>query len=94
MRRALFCLLLLAGGALAATPPDEDEDQLYPFPPGPNAALARRVCSACHSANTVARRRYDAEDARRLYRVMVTSDLESATARRVISYLTTTLGDD
>jgi hypothetical protein len=65
-----------------------------PFPPGPNAALARRICSACHSANTVARRRYDAEDARRLYRVMVTSDLESDTARRVISYLTTTLGDD
>jgi hypothetical protein len=66
MSRALLCLFPLAGAALAATPPDKE--QLYPFPAGPNAAPARR--------------RHDEEDARRLYRAMVTSDPESVTARR------------
>lgn len=86
---------LLAGAAATAlaASPDEDEDALYPFPPGPNAALAKQVCTACHSATVVARRNYDEEEAKRLYRLMI-GDTENERAARVIGYLTTVLGYD
>ena len=97
MRRGSLPLVLalLAGGAATgfAASPDEDEDALYPFPPGANAALTRQVCTNCHSANVVTRRKYDEEEATRFYRLMI-GDVGNDNARRIIAYLSTTLGYD
>ena len=92
---ALAAATWLAAGisAAAAPPPDEDEDRLYPFPPGEHAALTRQTCSACHDGSLVANRRYDAESARRYFRLMV-GDPDSELGRKVIAYLTTVLGED
>ncbi|WP_426956291.1 hypothetical protein [Muricoccus radiodurans] len=90
---ALLLAAVLAAGTGWAASPDEDEDRLYPFPPGPGAALTREVCTACHGANVVVRRRYDEDEARRLYRLMI-GDPGNERAQRIIAYLTETLGDD
>lgn len=68
---------------------DQDAD---PFPPAPDAALVKHVCSACHAATPVLDQRYSREDAERYYANMVGSDLSSRQAQKVIAYLSTVLG--
>jgi hypothetical protein len=86
-------LLALAIQAPGATSPDEDETHLYPFPPGENAAVTRQTCSECHDGTIVTARRYDEESARRYFRLMV-GNPETELGRKVIAYLTDTLGEE
>ncbi|HWI13696.1 MAG TPA: hypothetical protein VNT02_05555, partial [Burkholderiales bacterium] len=46
-------------------------EDIAPFPPGPNAALVKKVCTSCHSATWVIDRRYDLAAAKKVYRLFV-----------------------
>jgi hypothetical protein len=85
--------VVLAVGIAAAASPDEDEDRLYPFPPGEHAALTRQTCAACHDPSVVTTKRYDEESARRYFRIMV-GNPDTETARKVITYLSTVLAEE
>jgi hypothetical protein len=67
-------------------------DDFTPFPPGENAALVKKACTECHSANLVISRQFDQELATRQYKKFV-GDPDSDEGRTVIKYLTTVLGE-
>ncbi|WP_336489286.1 hypothetical protein [Methylobacterium nigriterrae] len=66
-------------------------DDFSPFPPGENAALAKKVCTECHAANVVLSAQFDEKLARKQYKLFV-GDPDSDEGQKVIKYLTTTLG--
>lgn len=67
-------------------------DDFAPFPPGENAALVKKACTECHSANLVISTQFDQELATRQYKKFV-GDPDSEEGRKVIKYLTTVLGE-
>ncbi len=77
----LAVLPVLAGGA----------DDFAPFPSGENAALVKKTCTECHSANIVLSTQFDEALARRQYKLFV-GDPDSEEGQKVIKYLTTVLG--
>lgn len=91
------------GGAFGAAPaPDaapaepealSDEDaNASPFPAGPHAALVKKVCTGCHAARVMLDMTFTREDAERYYKNMVSDDLSTDQAQKIIAYLTTTMG--
>jgi hypothetical protein len=70
----------------------EEDQNASPFPPGPHAALVKKVCTECHLAQVVLNMRFTPDEAVRFYKVMVSSNIETDQAKRVIEYLSTTLG--
>ena len=98
----LAAVLALSASALAfaqtpATPPpaaptlSAEDQNAAPFPPGPNAALVNKVCTECHSASRVLDLRYTREDAESFYKNMVSMDVETEQAKKIIEYLSTAL---
>ncbi len=85
-------LRVLGWAALAALPAlVVAAEDFAPFPPGENAALVKKTCTECHSANVVISTQFDEALARRQYKLFV-GDPDSEEARKVIKYLTTVLG--
>mgnify|MGYP003352399020 CR=1 FL=1 len=84
--------IALALSALLVPVATDAADSHEPFPAGPNALLAKQVCSACHPAALVIDRRYDEAEAKKFYRLMV-GDPESEQGRLIVRYLTTALGE-
>ncbi|HYZ62061.1 MAG TPA: hypothetical protein VE650_06360 [Acetobacteraceae bacterium] len=82
--RSLWLLILLPVAAAA--------QETAPFPPGPDAALVKEVCSHCHDGRVVVNKRYDEAAARRYWTVMIGTDPDAPVAKRVIAYLTSVLG--
>jgi hypothetical protein len=69
------------------------EDQnATPFPAGRHAAVVKRVCTECHNANPILDLKFSKEEAERYYRTMVSSNIETDDAKKIIEYLSTTLG--
>jgi hypothetical protein len=102
---ALSCAALSIGGAaLSQEPPanapatdasvtlSEEDQNAAPFPAAPNAALVKKVCSSCHPPTAVLDMRFTHDDAELYYANMVSSDLSTDQARKVIEYLSTALG--
>lgn len=96
-------LLMLAATAFAqdaaqlapAAPAQElsEEDRnAAPFPAGPNAALVKKVCVDCHDASRVLDLRYTRSEAEGFYKNMVSEDLTTDQAKKIIDYLVTHLG--
>jgi hypothetical protein len=80
---ALSCLALPAFAAPA--------DDVAPFPPGENAALVKKTCTACHAASVVLSVQFDTALARQQYKLFV-GDPDSEEGKKVVQYLTTALG--
>lgn len=70
----------------------EEDRNADPFPPGLHAGLTKQVCTECHPARLMLDIRYTQEEAEDYYFNMVSEDLESEQAQKIIYYLTTTLG--
>jgi hypothetical protein len=83
----LMMTLLLAGPAAGDTPNGS-------FPPGGGVALTQKICTRCHGANLILSKIFDAASAERYWRTMVGTDPNSDEARKVITYLSTVLGED
>ena len=64
-----------------------------PFPPGEHAALVKETCTECHSANLVTDKTFDRASAERYYKLMVSEDISTDDAQKIIEYLSTTLND-
>ncbi len=64
----------------------------YPFPPGKNAKLAKKVCSSCHVADFVIYRVYDEKMAREYYDSML-GNPDTEQGKMIIEYLVTVLGE-
>jgi len=92
----LLCVKLSVGIATAclvhSTVCTRAADDFAPFPSGENAALVKKICTECHSANLVISTQFDQELARRQYKKFV-GDPDSEDGRKVIKYLTTVLGE-
>ncbi len=86
LSRALGWTVLAALPVLGAV-----ADDFAPFPPGENAALVKKTCTECHSANVVLSTQFDEALARRQYKLFV-GDPDSEEGQKVIKYLTTVLG--
>ena len=100
----LSCAVVsISGIALSQEPPatapgkdapivlSEEDQNAAPFPPAPNAGLVKHICSSCHPATAVLDQRFSREDAERYYGDMVSSDLSTDQAQKVIAYLSTAL---
>jgi hypothetical protein len=89
-------LMLLVGAAVACLSFPaicvRAADDFAPFPPGENAALVKKRCTECHSANLVLSAQFDRELATKQYRKFV-GDPDSEEGRKVIKYLITYLGE-
>jgi hypothetical protein len=79
-----ICLSLVPVSAHAA-------EDFAPFPPGENATLAKKTCTACHAANVVISTQFDEALALKQYKKYV-GETDTDDARKVIAYLTTVLG--
>lgn len=94
---AIALLLAVSGAAFAqdAAPAGELSEadmNASPFPPGPHAAVVKKVCTECHMAQVILDRKFTPDEAVRYYKVMVSSDIETEQAKQIIEYLSTTLG--
>ncbi len=69
----------------------EEIEEAFPFPPGKNAQLVKKVCASCHDAGMVYYRTYDEKSANEYYDLMV-SDPDPEQRKKIIEYLTTVLG--
>jgi hypothetical protein len=65
-------------------------EDFAPFPPGENASLAKKTCTACHAANVVISTQFDEALALKQYKKYV-GETDTDDARKVIKYLTTVL---
>ena len=70
----------------------EDDLNASPFPAGLHAALVKKVCTQCHAARVMLDMTFTREDAERYYKNMVSEDLSTDQAQKIIAYLTTTMG--
>jgi hypothetical protein len=66
----------------------------FPFPAGPNAALVKATCSRCHAGALVTGRTFSKEEATDYYARMTSEDPTAPEAQKIITYLSTVLGDD
>lgn len=86
---------LLAGLALFAQVARADDDaHSFPFPAGPNAALVKATCTRCHGGGLVTGRTFSKEEATDYYARMTSEDPGAPDAQKIITYLSTVLGDD
>jgi len=86
---------LFAGLALFAQAARADDDaHAFPFPPGPNAALVKAACAKCHAGALVTGRTFSKEEATDYYARMTSEDPTTPEAQKIITYLSTVLGDD
>lgn len=84
-----FAALVLSFQAARAA----DDARAYPFPPGPNAALVKATCARCHDPTVVTGRTFSKEEAVDYYARMTSEDPNTPEAQKVITYLSTVLGD-
>ncbi len=90
---AAFSLCAMAMSvAQGAQELSEEDKNATPFPAGANAALVKKVCVDCHDAGRVMDVKYTREEAEALYKNMVSSDISTDQARKIIEYLVTHLG--
>ena len=64
----------------------------YPFPPGKNAKLVKKVCSSCHGADFAVSRVYNEKTARKDYELML-GNPDTEQGKMIIEYLVTVLGE-
>lgn len=77
---------LAAGPTSAQTPPDQ-------FPPGEGRELTAQVCTACHGADTVTRRRMPADEWRKMVEFMVSygAQADDKQQAEIVEYLSRAL---
>ena len=87
-----LAFVFLASQAAGQELSDADRNA-QPFPPGEHAALVKETCTECHSANLVTDKTFDRASAERYYKLMVSEDISTDDAQKIIEYLSTTLND-
>lgn len=76
----------------AAAAVDESGDP-SPFPPGPNAMLVKQTCSQCHTPNVIVTQTFDEKTARKLYQKMMGESPDTERGKKIVTYLSTVLGE-
>jgi len=94
MPRLLTRLLFLGLVLFAQVARADDDAHAFPFPAGPNAALVKATCSRCHAGALVTGRSYSKEEATDYYARMTSEDPTAPEAQKIITYLSTVLGDN